>query len=52
MEIFAIAATALFATFSYAALALVEVRNSAAVEVTFIGATVGSFTQFLVTDGN
>lgn len=48
MKIFAIAATALFATVAYAAPALVEARNSD-VEVTFIAATT-SFTQTFVAD--
>lgn len=52
MKIFAIAATALLASVAYAAPALVEARNSASVEVEFIGAADAKFSQHFPGDGS
>lgn len=50
MKIFAIAAAALLATVAYAAPALVEARNPTSVQVDFIGAANGEFTQYFPAD--
>lgn len=52
MKIFAIAATALLASVTYAAPALVEARNPVSVAVDFFGAAGAEFIQKFPADGS